>query len=232
MKKILLALMPITAACAIDDGTSGAAPTPSASVSPRELRETLVATAAGDGSIDVLTMLETAPGRSIELRQPDALSARHRGRTIALTPRLFEPTTYMTYVGSLPEGDGPIATTLLFGGRELTSSVDMPAPFALSLANARIYSRTNDDIVLRWTPARAGDRMYYYVAPDCGALGEVDVADTGELTIPRGQLRGSGVCNVTVYVRRSRAGSASSAFGGGARVLGEQLRTVQITTRP
>jgi hypothetical protein len=233
--RLLLAslLVPSLAGCGEDgEGETATRTISSQSVAPADVDATFVVTSNASGGTDVRAFLEDRAGRTLILVGGDAVKVAHDGAATLLEPDVFAPTGYLSYRASIPR-TSTVAISLELGGAAFRSSVALPAAFALDVEAPRTFSRANDDVVLRWSPVEVGERMYWYALGECISLrGESDVADEGRLVIPRGSWSaGSESCDVTIHVRRSWRGAATPALAAAA-ILGEELRTVRIATRP
>jgi hypothetical protein len=222
--------------CSADFDTARAR-VPSDGVATQELGATIVVTDRGDGSTDAFVYLKERE-RNVELVAPDLLQASVGEPLTTLDARFFETGSVRTvsYGARLGISRGPARVILARGSSLLESVVEMPLPFELSAESKHAFSRGSEDVVLRWTQAAAGDRMYWYAVGDCiEARGDTTVVDTGTLTIARSswthRAGKADTCDVTIHLRRSRNGTLAPGIGGGL-IQGEQHRTVTLSSRP
>jgi hypothetical protein len=89
-----------------------------------------------------------------------------------------------------------------------------------------------------WSGSGQADPMTWAVSGDCIQFQSATIAaDGGTLTIPAatilaadGQTANS--CQLTIQVRRSRAGILDTAYGKGGSMIGSQVRTLQVLSAP
>ena len=119
------------------------------------------------------------------------------------------------------------------------STCSLPAPFALTTPTSVPVSRAAD-LTVTWTPALAGDVMFWEIQGDCMAGDRWEPqrpsSDTGRLTIPAGTLRktspsGPESCSVTLRISRVRPGTLDPAYGKGGRDRGAAGARVEVHFR-
>lgn len=122
----------------------------------------------------------------------------------------------------------------------LNSTVVLPEPFIITAPQpGELPSRTNP-IQVDWEPSDSTSTVQITVRTSCingsvslidvGEEEEIIISDTGSFTIPGGTLTGaSGDCLSVVEVRKSRLGTPDPNIGF-ARIVGNYVRRVAITT--
>jgi hypothetical protein len=122
----------------------------------------------------------------------------------------------------------------------LNSTVVLPEPFIITAPlPGEEHSRAND-ILVEWEPSGSESTVQITVRTSCingsvslidvGDEDEIIISDTGSFTIPGGTLTGaSGDCSSVVEVRKRRLGTPDPNIGF-ARIVGNYVRRVAITT--
>lgn len=119
------------------------------------------------------------------------------------------------------------------------SRVTLPADFEITepiQGQSAIYSRSLEDIVIRWSPSGSALVPSFFLVANCdtGDVGTWEpslASDSGELIIPAGSLSGvSGNCILRISVTRSQLGLVDPAFGWGGIIKAHQIRFANVTT--
>jgi len=178
----------------------------------------------------------------IELASTDALKATSGADSVKLTK--FELLGLVSYNGSLTgDEEGKSVTVALTRASPdvsaPTSTFTMPAKFQLTGPAVQAnFKRGADAIEVKWDNGGKADPMTVDLTGTCiDPVSKAPATDTGSLVISGSELKASKdnetkSCNVTIVVRRTRAGTVDSAYGQGGLAVGIQTRQVIINSTP
>jgi hypothetical protein len=115
------------------------------------------------------------------------------------------------------------------------NSGTLPAPFTLDEPMSEL-SREKDDLVVTWEP-ESRDAMTLELDGDCIFGWDKDVPDTGSYTIGAGTLDSTKgdepeACDIEVDARRTRSGTADSAFDPESHFRLHQRRKTSFVSNP
>jgi hypothetical protein len=130
---------------------------------------------------------------------------------------------------------------LLRGDKTDTNATDnvgtLPKPFALTVPTSG-PSRASDDIAITWTDSGSAGPMKITIEGLCiFDFAKDSVADTGSLSIPKGQLASTNSnkpesCPLSVTMERRRAGSTDRALDSESRFVLTQRRIGLFNSAP
>lgn len=113
----------------------------------------------------------------------------------------------------------------------------LPKPFDITGVPDNSPSRKDDDVTIKWDNAGSTDSMDLEIDGDCIFKFHKSVPDTGEYIIPKGSLDSTGgkdpkSCNLTVVMKRSRAGSTDSHLNEDSSFVLSQRRATKFMSAP
>jgi len=191
--------------------------------------------ADGSGSTRVKVRLKVggpASNTVLDLIGDDRLTATAGGVT-----KTLDGSSGGSYSATFPtDAAGPIVIAFLRGADDDSApatTVDLPAPFSVTLAS-RELSRATDDLAFTWTPPGTGD-LDAAIVGACVDLVLETIPDDGSATISRDRIHAADSaagCTVTLSLARSRSGEVDPAFTEGGSVTARQLREATFTTKP
>lgn len=201
------------------------------------------ATADGAGSTDVSASVRVG-GMSltfVELEGGDTLTATSGADTKTLSKvSLFNVVSYNgTFTGDQEDKDFTVALSRPSDTPALNSSVTLPAPLTITgPAAGTSYSRANGVITVTWGNSGKSEPLSVSLDGNCiDPVSRTPTGDPGTVTFNAGEVKGkkdheTETCDVTVNVRRTRAGTVDPAFGKGGSVKGVQSRRLSIKSTP
>jgi len=148
----------------------------------------------------------------------------------------------VTYNATFEISDEGTIYTIAFersSGPQATDSwAELPPPFELDAPlSVETFSRSDDDIELRYSPSGSPDLMRWTVTGGCVEYEESALEeDDGSLVIEAGTLTpvgdvGEG-CTATLRAERVRVGTIDQRFGDGGIIWAIQVRAVDIELTP
>lgn len=204
---------------------------------------TITATGDGAGKTQVSTVLQLGPLSTafVQLKGMDALTATSGTQTVTL--KEFNLLGLISYTGTLDgDAEGKAFTVAL-----TRSADDKSAPMSTGVLPAQLtitspaasaqFKRGTDPIEVKWDNAGKTDPIEVELSGTCVQTVSKTPSDTGSLTIAAADLKPNkekemDTCDVTVSVKRTRAGTLDPAYGKGGTVRGIQQRSVKIVSKP
>lgn len=164
---------------------------------------------------------------SIRLVDGDQISAATNGTTVAMqrSNLVVEYRYDAAFETAAPDQRYDVALDRSTDESAPHSFVTLPAPFVLDVPTTASRSAP---LTIRWS-AGSSDPVSIAVT-GCATAHLGPLVDTGSTVLPK--LEGSGTCDITITVVRTRTGSLDLAYGQGGSIVAEQRRTTTVSTTP
>lgn len=201
-------------------------------------------TADGSGNSLVTTRLKVGGGNSntfLDLSGDDKLEASSGDETLVMKKDkgLFNDIKYTAeFEGDAEDKAFAVAFLRTIDDGAPSSTVTLPAPFALTGPDEGTSFSRAEAITITWDNAGKADTMRVSASGDCIHVFSQDVdGDPGSFTIAAGSLdeldsEEPATCEINVSVRRVRSGSLDPAYGEGGSVTAEVVRARTLTSAP
>jgi len=213
------------------------------SVPNSELRADIQVLADGSGQTFAFAWLWShRPGDpplnedSIRLSAGDQLVAHIGSETIAMQEDdLVAEYRYSAALAGIAPGTPVTLDFIRSGQPPLSSSVSLPAPFAIAAPSS--FSRASN-WTITWSPSGSGDSVFVDIEGTCALAHLGPVPDSGALALaagsvpPRSSDQAAATCGATLTVRRSRDGALDPRYGQGGSIVAVQQRTATVQSAP
>ena len=225
--------------------------TDSENIKTQGIGANIEATAVGNGTTEIRVALyvgDKSSGTVLNLSGSDSLTVEANGivKSLGKIEDIFGD---ISYEATFDFDDAGSLFKISFirddGTSATNSTVTLPDAVDFVLPTTNKVFRNGDEISITWQPSGISSTVqlsFNTLCPQSGGgssfiYSERDIADTGTFTINSSVIIGEtavdvtpgNACTTSIGIARQQAGSLDSNFGEGGSIIGEQLRSRNIS---